>query len=784
MSLLDDLKLTRNGGRRLAVLVLVSLGVAALSVDWATAPSVDVQIGDVASRTITAPYDFHYQDTQARRRDQESARAEVLPVVLFDEDLAERLDERIQTAFSAARQALPVDVDPDTGEAPERDLEPAIDTFRERLSRHLPSGTLLPLAEAGFPDDAARLTRELLSSAMGGYIVGDRFGALDGVARVSLSARDDVERVERAVVDVSDLREPSDARQSVSMALMEARVDAPWTEAAATVARALIQSNVEYNQKETLDRQERAVAEIPVRTVTVQQGTTLFRKGDPITPLHRLQYVEMQKSHTGRGRFAEFTGLFLIIGFLSSAVFAFGASSVHNFSTRVRDVASGGLLLLVVAAFSAGVDWIAPSVAQLLGAGATAESLLWVVPVAGVAMLVRLLIGVPWALAFNAAASATVVLVTGGGILEFTYFMASSTVAAGAVHHTRERMAILRAGLFTGTVNAVMACVLFYLLRSMADDGAGDAQLGALFAMLAAFVGGVGSSFVVLGLTPVFEALGFVTDYRLMELANLNHPLMRQLMLRAPGSYHHSVVVGSLAEAGCEAIGANALLARVASYFHDIGKSLKPQYFVENQGDSGNRHDALDAQTSAEVIIDHVLEGGRMAREHNLPKPVLDNIYMHHGTGLLSYFYGQARANAEDPDSIEEARFRYPGPKPNTREAGVIMLADKIEAATRTIAQPNEDNIREMIKRIVDSVMADGQFSGCPLTMAEISIVLDTFVKTLLGIYHHRIEYADTADVSNSDSGGVVSRVIPMPTHADLEDDANTDYESVEHLPH
>jgi membrane-associated HD superfamily phosphohydrolase len=274
---------------------------------------------------------------------------------------------------------------------------------------------------------------------------------------VSLAARDDDERLERAVVDVSDLREPSDARQSISMALMEARVDEPWTEAAATVARALIQNNVEYDEKETLDRQQRAVASIPVRTVTVQRGLALFRKGDPITPLHLLQYSEMRKSHTGRGRFAEFAGLFLIIGFLISGVYSFGASSVAKFSTRVRDVASAGLLLLLVAAFASVVDWIAPSLAQLFGAGATPESLLWVVPVAGVAMLVRLLIGVSWALAFNAAASATVVLVTGGGILEFTYFMASATVAAGAVHHTRERMAILRAGLFKGTVNAVMA---------------------------------------------------------------------------------------------------------------------------------------------------------------------------------------------------------------------------------------------------------------------------------------------------------------------------------------
>jgi putative nucleotidyltransferase with HDIG domain len=243
----------------------------------------------------------------------------------------------------------------------------------------------------------------------------------------------------------------------------------------------------------------------------------------------------------------------------------------------------------------------------------------------------------------------------------------------------------------------------------------------------------------------------------MMELANLNHPLLRQLMLRAPGSYHHSVIVGTLAEAGAQAIGANPLLAKVASYFHDIGKALNPQYFVENQKGGVNKHGALDPFTSAHVIISHVVDGGRMAKEHALPQPIIDNIYMHHGTGILQYFYAAACSQVADPSTIDEAAFRYPGPKPNTKEAGVIMLADKVEAATRTLKVPDEHNIRQMIGRIAGSVMTDGQFSECPLTFQEIHTISETFVAVLVGIYHQRIEYPQTADVSRAAAGGAAT---------------------------
>jgi putative nucleotidyltransferase with HDIG domain len=350
-------------------------------------------------------------------------------------------------------------------------------------------------------------------------------------------------------------------------------------------------------------------------------------------------------------------------------------------------------------------------------------------------------------------------------------------------------MAVVRGGLFTGLVGAATA-LLLHFVQVYLGNGEVVSVLTAqrpLWSIVAALMSGLLSTFLVLGLLPVFETFGFVTDYRMMELANLNHPLLRQLMLRAPGTYHHSVVVGSLAEAACEAIGANALQARVSAYFHDIGKSLRPQFFVENQRDGVNRHDGLDPRASAQILIHHVTDGAKMAREHRLPKPIIDNILMHHGTGLIQLFFARAAEDAAARgETVNEADFRYPGPMPDSREAGIVMLADKVEAATRTIKHPTEENLRAMISRIVSSVIADGQFSKCPLTVEEIYTSADTFVRVLLGIYHHRIEYPSTRDLSEvprRPTGTVITLDMPTVPSTEVPVPPAQDYESVDHLP-
>jgi hypothetical protein len=288
-------------------------------------------------------------------------------------------------------------------------------------------------------------------------------------------------------------------------------------------------------------------------------------------------------------------------------------------------------------------------------------------------------------------------------------------------------------------------------------------------------MGGIFSAILVLGLVPMFEQFGFVTDYKLLELANLNHPLLRQLMLRTPGTYHHSVTVASLCEAAAEAVGANALQVKVSCYFHDIGKAVQPKYFIENQGGGPNPHDRLPPKTSAKIIINHVLDGEAIAKQYKLPQPIIDGIVMHHGTGLIRFFYAKALEQAEPGQEVDEADYRYPGQCPTTREAGIIMLADRVEAACRTLKDPSRDNIRKLIQELVNGAVVDGQLMDCPLTVRELYTIVDAFTNTLLGIYHHRIEYPGLPqlppNVTNkaSQTGPIITLEIPNPLNEEEE---------------
>jgi putative nucleotidyltransferase with HDIG domain len=260
-----------------------------------------------------------------------------------------------------------------------------------------------------------------------------------------------------------------------------------------------------------------------------------------------------------------------------------------------------------------------------------------------------------------------------------------------------------------------------------------------------ALVGGIISAGFVSGFIPVIETLfHYTTDIKLLELANLNSPLLRDLMIKAPGTYHHSVVVGNLVEAAAESINANPLLARVSAYYHDIGKASKPLYFIENQGGEENRHDKLTPSMSALILISHIKEGSELAREKHLGQPIIDIIRQHHGTGLIKFFYERAKAQAESSGvTVEEKDFRYPGPKPQTREAGIVMLADCVEAASRTLVNPTPDRIQGMVQNIINRIFTDGQLDECELTLKNLHEIARSFNRILNGIFHHRIDYPE-----------------------------------------
>ena len=234
------------------------------------------------------------------------------------------------------------------------------------------------------------------------------------------------------------------------------------------------------------------------------------------------------------------------------------------------------------------------------------------------------------------------------------------------------------------------------------------------------------------------------TEISLLELGDIAHPLLQELVQRAPGTYNHSINVASIAEAAAESIGANGLLVRVGSYFHDIGKMLKPQYFVENQGEDGNRHESLLPAMSTLIIIAHVKDGADLARQHHLPKSIVDFILQHHGTTLVEYFYNRASKQSEvDPHGgeVDEGSYRYPGPKPQTREAAVLMLADAVESASRTLQEPAPARIENLVEKIAMKRLLDGQFNDCQLTLQELRTIQKSLVKSLTAMYHGRVKY-------------------------------------------
>jgi putative nucleotidyltransferase with HDIG domain len=345
-----------------------------------------------------------------------------------------------------------------------------------------------------------------------------------------------------------------------------------------------------------------------------------------------------------------------------------------------------------------------------------------------------------FALLLSASVCLVVVLTLRQGVVEFVILTSGLAATVLMLRRVRTRTKLIYVGL-----GAAVVAMLTTLGVELMAGSILDAQLlvHAVWYGFCALLSGV----LMTGLLPLFiePLLPVPTDISLLELGDVAHPLLQELVRRAPGTYNHSINVASIAESAAESIGANGLLVRVGAYFHDIGKMLKPQYFIENQSD-GNRHEALLPAMSTLIIIAHVKDGADLGRQHHLPKPIIDFILQHHGTTLVEYFFSQAsRQCEEDPDGgrVDEGSYRYPGPRPRTREAAVLMLADGVESATRSLQEPAPARIENLVNNIAMKKLLDGQFDECGLTLKELRGVQDSLIKSLTAMYHSRVKYPD-----------------------------------------
>jgi len=386
---------------------------------------------------------------------------------------------------------------------------------------------------------------------------------------------------------------------------------------------------------------------------------------------------------------------------------------------RVKNLKFSGLAFLFMVSFATGFFLLANGITY------------YFIPVAIIPMISMLLFNsleITYFLAL--AASVSLAPLTADPSKAWFIFMVSSISAALFLKGARRRTTVIWAGAIAGIMQ-LAGILLFEHLQI-----AGPERYLIIMAC------GLLSGIITLGVLPLFEyLLQGVTNISLLELADFHHPLLQRMILEAPGTYHHSLIVGNLSDTACATIGANALLARIGAYYHDIGKLQKPEYFIENQDIKKNKHDALSPTMSKLIIMNHVKEGIELAKKYKLQPVLWDFIRQHHGNSLVYYFYRRALEDKEEDQEVTEEGFRYPGPKPNTKETAIVLLADSVEAATRALKDPTPAKIEEMVHKIINNKFIDGQLDECELTLKDIEKISGVFTRILSGIYHSRVNY-------------------------------------------
>jgi putative nucleotidyltransferase with HDIG domain len=362
------------------------------------------------------------------------------------------------------------------------------------------------------------------------------------------------------------------------------------------------------------------------------------------------------------------------------------------------------------------------------------------IPLLLFAMTIGIAYGRAMAMVLSLAVALILTVTTGGGLAELLLLLGVIAATVVQLGRIRGRRKLIKVGFYASLVAPLLTIGIGMLYgQPLAISLLTDAWHQSLWAFLAGFL--------TTGLLPFIESFfGALTEISLLELGDVAHPLLQELVRRAPGTYNHSINVASIAEAAAESVGGRGLLVRVGAYFHDIGKMLKPHYFVENQGSEASRHDSLVPAMSTLIIIAHIKDGADLARQHHLPEPIIDMIEQHHGTTLVEYFYRRANEQSEaNPDlgHVEESSFRYPGPKPQTIEAAVLMLADAVESASRVLVEPTPARIESLVEDIAMKKLLDGQFDECSLTLKQLRTIEDSLIKSLTAVYHGRVKYPD-----------------------------------------
>lgn len=695
------------------------------------------QEGDIARESIISPADIIVTDEAASEARRKAAREKIPPIFRLESNKSEQTVQR----FLAAWEKLQRHGEVSSNSNDRANKQSNSDTKSE--SHWIGAGGTevgTVLAARNFSRNELDAVTGALRESASGYIYDDSDRQFFQ-AEVSLIDRSKPNVDQKVSMPESNWTPLSTARTKLKERLESVRSLSPKeTQAFYTATEMLVEPSVSYDSAATESAREAAASQIPPLTISLKRTQKIVDGGDIITPEVLSKITAIRNYSKSSRQVNRFFGLLALISALFWVAWKF---IQHNqVGTRLtlsaeKTFALFGFIILVQTSLMAMFFRVAEFISAQNPTPPLNDPTLWsfLIPFATGSLLTTLLSDRRTAL-FTGLFLSFIAGLLAPKNLEFALFAAiSSAVAVYGIGPYRSRQSVTIAGVFVGLASAGAAVALIGYTQ----------QPFILNTVLWSIALGLGSGLITAAVTavllPLCESIfGILTDVKLLELSNADLPVLGQLALRAPGTNQHSHAVGQLAEEACRVVGANGLLARIGALYHDIGKTAAPEHFVENQMGK-NPHDKLKPTQSSKIIISHVTYGIKLAKEIGLPQRIIDFIPQHHGTRTLHYFLRKAQAEARSAEEISENDFRYPGPKPQFKESAIMMIADSCEAAARSLDEPNPENIRFIVTKIIDAILSDDQLDECDLTLRELTMIRESMIKSLVSIYHSRVDY-------------------------------------------
>ncbi len=696
---------------------------------WRASGEISYKEGDIARESIISPADIYFVDEEETGRIRDTAKESVQPIFA---SVPKRADEAVQS-FRAAWESI------------ERKSTAVASNKSNSSNRNdVPSAGNSDLARVyalrKFSGNELEAVARVLRENAGGDVYADQDEQyIQG--EISIVDRQRPTELRASQNPLNTMTKLSAAREGLRKGLRQLQTLADKeSDAFAAALSPMIQPSIIYDAAATENaRKEVAAGVVPI-TISLKRSQKIADEGDIITSSVLSQIAAIRSYSTSNRQINRFIGLLILISALFWGAWKFiehrGIVARLALSER-KTFALFGFIVLVQTGFMAMFFRVAEFTALQNVRAPMSDPSLWAfaVPFAMGSLLMTLLADRRTAL-FTGIFTAILAGFLAPRGLEFAvYAIISSSVSVYGIGRYRSRQTVTLAGVLVGLAGAFLAVAIIAYTQ----------QPFILNTVLLAMACGLASGIITAALTAMFLPLceslfGILTDVKLLELSNADLPVLGQLAMRAPGTNQHSHAVGQLAEEACRVVGANALLTRIGALYHDIGKTAAPDHFVENQMGK-NPHDRLKPAQSAKIIISHVTYGTKLAKEMGLPQRIVDFIPQHHGTRTLHYFLKKAQAEARSEDEISENDFRYPGPKPQFREAAIMMIADSCEAAARSLAEPTPENIRFIVTKIIDAIVADDQLDECDLTLRELTQIRESMIRSLIAIYHSRVDY-------------------------------------------